>query len=105
MKIMMEMGHGDELLLCDGNYPRQGSPERCVRMDGHGIPELLDAILRFLPLDAYEEHPVMLMAPGPDEPEPEIWRVYRETGIRYESQGLREDRLKRHAFYERGRKA
>ncbi len=105
MKIMMEMGHGDELLLCDGNYPRQGSPERCVRMDGHGIPELLDAILRFLPLDAYVEHPVMLMAPGPDEPEPEIWRVYRETGIRYESQGLREARLERHAFYERGRKA
>ena len=45
MKIMMEMGHGDELLLCDGNYPRNGSPERCVRMDGHGVPEILDAIL------------------------------------------------------------
>ena len=51
MKIMMEMGHGDELLICDGNYPKLGCPERCVRMDGHGIPEILDAILRFFPLD------------------------------------------------------
>ena len=65
MKIMMEMGHGDELLLCDGNYPRNGSPERCVRMDGHGVPEILDAILRFLPLDAYVEHPALLMPPAP----------------------------------------
>ena len=46
MKILMEMGHGDELLICDGNYPKFGCPERCVRMDGHGIPEILDAILK-----------------------------------------------------------
>ncbi len=32
LKIMMEMGHGDELLICDGNYPKFGCPERCVRM-------------------------------------------------------------------------
>ena len=62
MKIMMEMGHGDELLICDGNYPKLGCPERCVRMDGHGIPEILDAILRFFPLDSYVEHPAILMA-------------------------------------------
>ena len=105
MKIMMEMGHGDELLLCDGNYPRNGSPERCVRMDGHGVPEILDAILRFLPLDAYVEHPALLMATGPEEPEPEVWRTYREIGARYEPDGLREAQLERFDFYERGRKA
>ena len=62
MKAMLEMGHGDELLLCDGNYPKFGCPERCVRMDGHGISEILDMILAFFPLDAYVEHPVTLMA-------------------------------------------
>ena len=40
MKILMEMGHGDELLICDGNYPKFGCPERCVRMDGHGTREI-----------------------------------------------------------------
>ena len=62
MKILMEMGHGDELLICDGNYPKFGCPERCVRMDGHGIPEILDAILKFFPLDPYVENPTILMA-------------------------------------------
>lgn len=85
MKIMMEMRHGDELLICDGNYPKLGCPERCVRMDGHGIPEILDAILRFFPLDSYVEHPAILMAVLPNDPyKPEIWDVYREIGKRYE---------------------
>ena len=87
MKILMEMGHGDELLICDGNYPKFGCPERCVRMDGHGIPEILDAILRFFPLDPYAEHPTILMAVLPDDPyKPEIWETYREIGKRHEKE-------------------
>ena len=61
LKILMEMGHGDELLICDGNYPKFGCPERCVRLDGHGIPEILDAILTLFPLDAYVDRPATLM--------------------------------------------
>ena len=89
MKILMEMGHGDELLLCDGNYPKFGSPERCVRMDGHGIPEILDAILRYFPLDTYVEHPTVLMAVVPGDPyKPEIWETYREIGAKYEERAF-----------------
>ncbi len=103
MKILMEMGHGDELLICDGNYPKFGCPEKCVRMDGHGIPEILDAILRFLPLDSYAEHPVLLMAVLPDDPyKPEIWETYRRFGLRYEPKGLREKAIPKGEFYPRG---
>ena len=42
LKILMEMGHGDELLLADANYPRLGQPERVIRCDGHGVPEVLE---------------------------------------------------------------
>lgn len=105
MKLLMEMGHGDELLLCDGNYPKIGCPERCVRMDGHGIPEILDAILRFLPLDTYVEHPVSFMAVLPGDPyKPEIWEEYRAIGAKREEQGLREETIDKPAFYERGRR-
>lgn len=105
MKIMMEMGHGDELLLCDGNYPKFGCPERCVRMDGHGIPELLEAILQFMPLDSYVAHPTTFMAVLPDDPyKPEIWDVYREIGLRYETSGLREEAVQKPEFYARGAK-
>ena len=106
MKIMMEMGHGDELLICDGNYPKLGCPERCVRMDGHGIPEIPDAILRFFPLDSYVEHPAILMAVLPNDPyKPEIWDVYREIGKRYEQNGFGRKRFKRLIFIPAARNA
>ncbi len=104
MKAMLEMGHGDELLLCDGNYPKFGCPERCVRMDGHGISEILDMILAFFPLDAYVEHPTTLMAVLKGDPyKPEIWDEYRQIGKRYEAEGLREEAVEKPVFYEKGR--
>ena len=104
MKILMEMGHGDELLLCDGNYPKAGSPALCVRMDGHGIVEILDAILGFFPLDAYVDNPAAFMAVVPGNPYvPEIWDTYRKVGARHEPKGLREIAIDRFDFYERGR--
>ncbi len=104
MKAMLEMGHGDELLLCDGNYPKFGCPERCVRMDGYGIVEILDMILTFFPLDAYVEHPVTLMAVVKGDPyKPEVWDTYRQIGQRHEADGLREEAVEKPAFYEKGR--
>ena len=105
LKILMEMGHGDELLICDGNYPKFGCPERCVRMDGHGIPEILDAILQFFPLDEYAAHPAVLMAVLPDDPyRPDIWEIYRKIGFKYEKDGLREEAVQKPEFYQRGAK-
>ncbi len=105
MKILMEMGHGDELLLCDGNYPKLGCPPLCVRMDGHGIAEILDAILTFLPLDTYVEHPAALMAVMPDDPYvPAVWDMYSAIGKKHEKAGLCEEMIDRFAFYERGKR-
>lgn len=104
MKILMEMGHGDELLICDGNYPKLGSPDRCVRMDGHGAAAIMDAILRFFPLDSYVEHPTAFMAVLPGDPyKPEIWAEYRKIGERHEPQGLRDEQMQKPEFYARGR--
>lgn len=106
LKIMMEMGHSDELVIADGNYPRFGHPSRVVRCDGHGIPEILDAILKFMPLDPYVENPTTLMTVTPGDPYlPEIWDTYREIGKKYEEEGLRETAIGRFDFYERAQKA
>ena len=103
LKVLMEMGHGDELLLCDGNYPKFGCPENCIRMDGHGIPEILDAILKFFPLDEYVENPTMFMAVLPNDPyKPVIWPKYEEIGKKYEEKGLRQIALQKPEFYARG---
>ncbi len=106
LKTLMEMGHGDELVLADGNFPKFAHPANVIRLDGHGIPEILDAILRFFPLDPYVEHPTVFMAVLPDDPyKPEIWPVYREIGKKYEKDGLREETIDKFTFYERAKKA
>ena len=74
LKILMEMGHGDEIVIADGNFPAASCSKRLVRSDGHGAVELLKAILQIMPLDSYVKAPVMLMGVVKgDNFEPTIW--------------------------------
>lgn len=107
LKVLAEMGHGDEIVIGDGNFPATTMGKRCVRCDGHGANELLDAVLGILPLDDFVDAPVTLMevVPGtvPDG-EPPIWAEFRKTVAKHEPDaaiGFEE----RFAFYERSRRA
>ncbi len=51
LKILRAMGHGDEIAIVDGNYPADTDAKRLIRMDGHGVPQIMDAILSVMPLD------------------------------------------------------
>ena len=105
LKILMEMGHGDELVIGDGNFPAASNAQRLVRLDGHGVPEILDAILRLFPLDPYVEAPVAVMQVTPgDDVNPVIWNEYRRIALAREG-GARFEEVERFAFYERARKA
>ena len=104
LKILMEMGHGDELVIGDGNFPAASVAQRLVRLDGHGVPEVLDAILKLMPLDTYVESPVALMDNGNPEDQPPIWADYKN--IVTENEGEKSVELvKRFAFYDRAKKA
>ncbi len=106
LKTMMAMGHGDELVLADGNYFAGGHAERVIRADGLGIPELLDAILRFFPLDRYVDHPVILMQVTPGDPvETPIWDEYRAIVRKHDPEARDFENTERFAFYERARAA
>ena len=103
IKVMMEMGHGDELVIGDGNFPGQSVNERCIRCDGHNIPELLNAILELFPLDTYQD-PVYLMAKTPgDTVETPIWDIYADIVKNYTDAKMIE--VERFEFYERAKKA
>ncbi len=106
LKIMMEMGHGDELVIADGNFPCFAHPKRTLRADGHGIPEILDAILRFFPLDTYVEHPVTFMEvePGNDYL-PAVWDAYREILRKHENPDTCVSAIGKNKFYERAANA
>ena len=106
VKTLMEMGHGDEIVLADGNFPAASHAQRLIRCDGHGIPELLTAIIELFPLDAYVEHPVIGMAVATGDPiEPIIWKEYDEIINRQGDDTVSIDYIERFDFYERAKKA
>lgn len=103
LKILAEMGHGDEIVIGDGNFPGQSMNERCVRCDGHGVPEMLEAILKLMPLDTYEK-PLFIMEKVPgDDVETPIWNVFDEIVKEHTDEKI--EKIERFAFYERAKKA
>ncbi|MCQ2471612.1 MAG: fucose isomerase [Clostridia bacterium] len=104
LKVLMEMGHGDTIVIGDGNFPAAANAQRLIRLDGHGVPEILDAILKLMPLDTYVERPVSLMDNGDSENRPPIWEEYADIITRNE--GEKEFRLvERFQFYTEAKKA
>ncbi|GAB6170158.1 RbsD/FucU domain-containing protein [Clostridium carnis] len=78
LKILMEMGHGDKIVIADGNFPSSTCAKRLIRADGHTVSEILNAILKLFPLDTYSPTPASLMSIVPGDPVvPVIWNEYR----------------------------
>ncbi len=106
LKIMMEMGHGDEIVLADGNFPAASMAQRLIRCDGHDVPAILEAVLKFFPLDRFVEKAVGLMevVPG-DDTKPTIWEEYRKI-VKASGETFSDfEFIERFAFYERAKKA
>ena len=101
------MGHGDEIVLGDGNFPAESMGKNAVviRADGHSVPELLDAILTMMPLDQYTEKPAALMEVVPGDPVvPVIWDEYRAILKKHGENPEAVEMMERFAFYERAKK-
>ncbi len=92
LKVLCEMGHSDRLVIADGNFPAEsmGKNAIVIRMDGHGVPEILDAILQVFPLDSYVEQPVQLMElmdRDKGKVATPIWDTYKEIVAKYDDRG------------------
>ena len=107
LKILMEMGHGDEIVIADGNFPAVTCAQRLVRCDGHCIPPLLEAILDLFPLDEYVDCPVALMAvvPGDKTPTPVIWKTYDRILQNFGQMPYKVEYMDRFDFYKRSKEA
>jgi len=109
LKVLCEMGHSDTIVIADGNFPAEtmGKNGIVIRMDGHGVPEILEAILQVFPLDQYVDKPVSLMerVPG-DLADVSIWNTYEKMLDEADDRGCEAIRkLERFEFYEEARKA
>ena len=104
LKVLCEMGHSDRLVISDGNFPSEsmGKNAIVIRMDGHGVPEILDAILQVFPLDTYTDKPVNLMEVMPgDTVETPIWDTYAEIVSKYDARGKEAiGNIERFKFYD-----
>ena len=100
------MGHGDEIVLADGNFPAESMGERVIRADGHSVPAILEAILTLFPLDTFVDSPAAVMQPVEDSAnEPPVWSDYRDLMAAAELREIVLERVERFAFYERAREA
>ena len=109
LKILCEMGHGDKIVIADGNFPCEsiGKNSIVIRADGHGVPEILDAILTLLPLDTYVDKPVSLMqvVPG-DNVETPIWDEYKSIVKKYDDRADKVfGEIERFKFYDEAKSA
>ena len=109
LKVLCEMGHGDTIVIADGNFPSEsiGKNAKVIRCDGHGVPELLEAILQLFPLDTYVEKPVSLMeVVKGDTAKTPIWDTYKEIIARnYDRKETIIQTIERFAFYEKAKQA
>ena len=102
LKVLCEMGHGDELVIADGI----GKNAIVIRADGHGVPEMLDAILQLIPLDQYVDQPAALMKVVPGDPVvPVIWDEYRALLKKHGEDPDKVEMMERFAFYDRAKNA
>ncbi|XP_071828618.1 fucose mutarotase-like isoform X1 [Apostichopus japonicus] len=112
LHVLAKMGHGDEIVLADANFPSssicQNGPIE-VRADGHGIPALLEAILKLLPLDKYVNSPAILMELVQSDKdqglETPVWTEYQKLIDEAEHKKIKMAQMERFAYYERAKKA
>jgi len=107
LKVLCEMGHGDEIVIADGGFPAEsvGKNSIVIRADGLGTAELLDAILQLFPLDQYDEENFIIMdkVQG-DKVKTPIWNEYKKILVKHEPNATI-TKLERFEYYERAKKA
>lgn len=106
LKIMSEMGHGDELLLSDSHFPGHTfCPKNVLRGDGLEIPDLLEGILPLFELDSYDDPIIMMSAVEGDSLDPAVEESYMSVVRKFVPEVSAPVRIDRFSFYDRAEKA
>lgn len=106
LRILAAMGHGDELVIVDANFPAEANARRLVRLDDVSATRAAEAILSLLPLDEYVDEPAAVMAVvGDPDAEPAVWAEFRRIAEAAHGAQVGFEHVERFAFYERARHA
>jgi L-fucose mutarotase len=105
LKLLCEMGHGDEVVLADANFPGPGIATRLCRADGLSASTMLDAILPLFPLDSYADPVIMMQIASGDRLDPAVESDYLQVMRKHQPDAPSPVRIERNLFYERARGA
>ena len=104
--VLRAMGHGDDLIIADANFPATTMAKRLVRLDGVGAPRALEAVLSVMPLDDFVDDPCgRIEVVGDPDAVPEVCRDFQTIIDRAEGGKFQLANIERFAFYERARQA
>jgi L-fucose mutarotase len=100
------MGHGDDIVIADANFPATALASRCHRLDGSSATEVLEAVLRVLPLDSFVPDPALVMEVV-DDPNaiPPIVTEFQKIVSQTSDTSFRLGKLERFEFYIRAESA
>ena len=107
LKVLCEMGHGDETVIAEGNLPSANLGKRVIRADGISGTAMLDACLQLIPLDTYSDPNFILMQLmdcDKGKIDPVIWQEYEKIAEKHDK-NVRIGNIDRFAFYERAKTA
>jgi L-fucose mutarotase len=106
LKILAEMGHGDEIVLSDAHFPGHTfCPKNVLRGDGLQIPDLLEGMIPLFELDSYDDPLIMMAAVEGDELDPQVETDYMEAIRKHVPDAPAPVRIDRFAFYDRAEKS
>ncbi len=105
LKVLAEMGHGDEIILADAHFPGHSFNDQVLRADGVKITTLLDGILPLFELDSYDDPLIMMQAVEGDSLDPYVESSYRAEIEKHAPDAPEVIRIGRFEFYDRAEKA
>jgi L-fucose mutarotase len=106
LRVLRAMGHGDEIVVADANFPAESSARSLVRLDGIDAPRVVRAVLSVMPLDTFVDDPaVSMQVVGDPEAVPPVLALFQRVIDEVADNRARIKPVERFAFYERARKA
>ena len=105
LKVLAEMGHGDEIVLADAHFPGHTFCKNVIRADGLCVPALLEGILPLFELDSYADPLIMMAAVEGDKLDPAVEAAYVKAIRKSNPKAPKVKRIDRFAFYDRAEKA
>jgi L-fucose mutarotase len=105
LHALRAMGHGDEIVIADANFPATSNARRLIRLDGVDAVHTADAILSLMPLDTFVDSAAFVMqVVGKPKESPPIFGEFQRA-IDKHAKGFKIARIERFKFYERAQKA